>query len=97
MPSDALMLRVERRIYLIRGEKVMLASDLAALYGVSTSGLNQAVRRNRNRFPPDFMFQLTTREWESLKSHFVTSKHGGVRRALPYAFTEHGWQCCLVF
>jgi hypothetical protein len=58
----------------LRGEKVMLASDLAALYGVSTSALNQAVRRNRKRFPPDFMFQLNAIEWKSLKSHFVTSK-----------------------
>jgi hypothetical protein len=90
MPSEALMVQVERRIYLLRGEKVMLASDLADLYGVSTSALNQAVRRNRKRFPSDFMFQLNAREWESLKSHFVTSKRGGVRRALPYAFTEHG-------
>src|SRR5262245_36704902 len=68
----------------------MLASDLAALYGVSTSVLNQAVRRNRKRFPSDFMFQLTAKECETLKSHFVTSKRGGARRALPYAFTEHG-------
>ena len=90
MPSEALMVQVERRIYLLRGEKVMLASYLADLYGVSTSALNQAVRRNRKRFPSDFMFQLTAKEWESLKSHFVTSKRGGVRRALPYAFTEHG-------
>jgi hypothetical protein len=58
MPSEALMVQVERRIYLLRGEKVMLASDLADLYGVSTSALNQAVRRNRKRFPSDFMFQL---------------------------------------
>ena len=72
------MLQVAPRIYLRLGEKVMLASDLAALYGVSTSALNQAVRRNRKRFPSDFMFQLTTKEWESLKSHFVTSKRGGV-------------------
>jgi hypothetical protein len=90
MPSKALMVQVERCIYLLRGEKVMLASDLADLYGVSTSALNQAVRRNRKRFPSDFMFQLTVKEWESVKSHFVTSKRGGVRRALPYAFTEHG-------
>ena len=90
MAPDALMLQVARRIYLLRGEKVMLASDLAALYGVPTSALNQAVRRNRKRFPSDFMFQLSPKEWGSLKSHFVTSKRGGVRRALPYAFTEHG-------
>ena len=88
--ANALSLQVERRIYFLRREKVMLASDLASLYGVSTSALNQAVRRNRKRFPPDFMFQLNATEWESLKSHFVTSKRGGVRRALPYAFTEQG-------
>jgi hypothetical protein len=90
MASEALNLQVARRICLLRGEKVMLASYLAALYGVSTSALNQAVRRNRKRFPSDFMFQLTAKEWESLKSQFVTSKRGGARRALPYAFTEHG-------
>ncbi len=90
MKEHALEVQVGRRIYLIRGEKVMLASDLAELYGVRTSSLNQAVRRNRRRFPADFMFQLTTREWDRLKSHFVTSKRGGVRRALPYAFTEQG-------
>jgi len=88
--ADALSLQIERCIYFLRGEKVMLASDLAALYGVSTSALNQAVQRNRKRFPPDFMFQLNTTEWDSLKSHFVTSRRGGVRRALPYAFTEQG-------
>jgi hypothetical protein len=88
--ANALSLQVERRIYFFRHEKVMLASDLASLYGVSTSALNQAVRRNRKRFPADFMFQLNATEWESLKSHFVTSKRGGVRRALPYAFTEQG-------
>lgn len=68
----------------------MLAPHLAELYGVSTSALNQAVRRNSNRFLADFMFQLILKEWDCLKSQFVISKRGGVRRALPYAFTEQG-------
>jgi ORF6N domain-containing protein len=67
----------------------MLDSDLAALYGVSTGSLNQAVRRNRTRFPEDFMFQLTREEAGNLKSQFVTSSWGG-RRKPPSAFTEHG-------
>jgi hypothetical protein len=82
---------VERRIYLIRGIKVMIDFDLAELYGVSTKVLNQQVRRNRNRFPPDFMFQLSEEEAELLRSQIVTSKTGrGGRRSLPYAFTEPG-------
>jgi len=82
---------VERRIYLIRGNKVMIDVDLAELYGVSTRRLNEQVRRNQKRFPPDFMFQLTKAETENLRSQFATSnsKHGG-RRSLPYVFTEHG-------
>jgi len=83
---------VERRIYLIRGQKVMLDSDLAELYQVPTFRLNEAVKRNRNRFPEDFMFQLTAEEADSLTSQFAMSKpegRGG-RRTLPYAFTEHG-------
>jgi ORF6N domain len=89
--SDALAIQVERRIYLIRGEKVMLAFQLAALYGVETKTLNRAVKRNRSRFPADFMFQLTRSEWKSLKCQIGTSNisdRGGIRRALPYAFTE---------
>lgn len=83
--------RVECRILLIRGERVMLDADLAELYGVETKVFNQAVRRNINRFPGDFMFQLTGREAESLKSQFVTSKTGrGGRRYRPLAFTEQG-------
>jgi ORF6N domain-containing protein len=75
---------VERRIYLIRGHKVMTDFDLAQLYGVSTKVLNQQVRRNRNRFPLDFMFQLSKEEDELLRSQFVTSKSGrGGRRSLP--------------
>jgi hypothetical protein len=83
--------RIERLIYLIRGQKVMLASDLAALYGVMTWRLNEQVKRNRHRFPPDFVFQLTTEEAESLTSQIARSNVGrGGRRHLPYAFTEHG-------
>jgi hypothetical protein len=80
---------IERRIYLIRGQKVMLDRDLAGLYEVKTSYLNLAVRRNWQRFPEDFMFQLT--DDENLRLQFATSSstHGG-RRYLPYVFTEHG-------
>lgn len=82
---------VESLIHLIRGQKVMLDSDLAELYGVTTKRLNEAVRRNPSRFPVTFMFQLTAEEQESLRSQIATSKQGrGGRRALPYAFTEHG-------
>lgn len=77
------------KILLIRGEKVMIDSDLAELYGVETKRLNEQVKRNIDRFPEDFMFQLTQDEFENLKSHFATSTWGG-RRTLPYAFTEHG-------
>ena len=68
----------------------MLASDLAEIYGVETRALNQAVKRNPARFPSRFMFQLTAEEATNLKSQSVTSSWGGARRALPYAFTEHG-------
>jgi hypothetical protein len=82
---------IERKIYLVRGHKVMLDSDLAKMYKVATKVLNQAVSRNRDRFPADFMFQLTAEEDECLRSQFVTSKVGrGGRRRPPYAFTEHG-------
>jgi len=82
---------IERRIYLIHGQKVMIDTDLAQLYGVATSRLNEAVKRNRKRFPSDFMFQLTRQEAESLTSQFAISKKGrGGRRTLPYAFTEQG-------
>lgn len=77
------------RIYYIRGQKVMLDEDLADLYGLPTGRLNEQVRRNSDRFPPDFMFQLTEEEFKNLISHFATSRWGG-RRKLPYAFTEHG-------
>src|SRR5215469_11024780 len=81
---------IERRIYLIRGQKVMLDSDLAELYQVLTKNLNLAVRRNSERFPEDFMFQLTEDEARLLRLQFATSKTGsGGRRYLPYVFTEH--------
>jgi ORF6N domain len=82
---------IERRIYLIRGHKVMIDMDLAELYGVPTKYLNQQVRRNPKRFPKDFMFQLDRTEAEFLRLQFATSKPGrGGRRSLPYAFTEPG-------
>jgi hypothetical protein len=80
---------VERRIYLIRGHKVMVDSDLADLYQVATGNLNLAVRRNADRFPEDFMFQLTEGEFEILSLQTAISRWGG-RRYLPFAFTEHG-------
>jgi hypothetical protein len=82
--------RIEKRIFYLRGVKVMLSPDLAELYGVTAKVLNQAVTRNRERFPEDFMFQLTRGEFEDLKSQIVTSSWGGMRRALPYAFSEQG-------
>lgn len=82
---------IERRIYLIRGQKVMLDADLAELYQVETRQINQAVRRNIDRFPEDFMFQLTADEAAILRSQFVISRSGhGGRRYTPVAFTEHG-------
>src|SRR6266702_7176666 len=82
---------IERRIYVIRGQKVMLDTDLAELYQVATFRLNEAVKRNADRFPEDFMFQLTKEEADALTSQFAMSKTGrGGRRTLPYAFTEHG-------
>ena len=78
-------------IVAIRGQKVILDRDLAALYGVPTFRFNEAVKRNRRRFPDDFMFQLTTEELASLTSQIAISNTGrGGRRTLPYAFTEHG-------
>lgn len=89
--------RIENRIMLIRGRKVMLDSDLAELYGVPTKVFNQAVKRNSSRFPENFMFQLTREEADSLRSQTVTIDNGGTgsgrgkhRKYLPYAFTEHG-------
>ena len=82
--------RIEEGIYLLRGEKVMLSTDLARLYQVAPRALVQAVKRNAERFPEDFIFQLTREEFQNLKSQIVTSKWGGLRRATPYAFTEQG-------
>jgi len=82
---------VASRIRIIRGRRVMLDSDLAELYHVPTFRLNEAVKRNSDRFPEDFMFQLTGEEVQSLTSQIAISKPGrGGRRTLPYAFTEHG-------
>lgn len=82
---------IERRIYFIRRERVMLDSDLAELYGVPTRRLNEQVSRNLERFPSDFMFQLSKTESESLRSQNATSKEGrGGRRYLPRVFTEQG-------
>ena len=81
---------IERKIFLIRGQKVILSSHLAELYGVKVKVLIQAVKRNRERFPADFMYQLTKQEVMNLKSQIVTSSWGGARRANPYAFTEQG-------
>jgi len=82
--------RVERAILVIRGEKVMLDADLADLYGVETKRLVEAVKRNLDRFPEDFMFQLTKKEHDHLRSQSATSSSWGGRRYPPYAFTEQG-------
>ncbi len=98
--KDLAVGQIQRRIFFIRGQKLMLDSDLAELYGVPTKRLNEQVRRNISRFPLDFMFQLTPGEAESLRSQFTTlnlrsqiatsrGEHGG-RRYLPFAFTEQG-------
>ena len=85
------ILEIENKIFLIRGNKIMLDSDLATLYGVTTMRLNEQVKRNRERFPRDFMFRLSEDEHKLLISQFATSKKGrGGRRFLPYVFTEHG-------
>lgn len=82
---------ISRRIVLVRGQKVVIDSELADLYGVETRRLNEQVRRNADRFPPDFMFQVTAAEYADLMSQIATSNVGrGGRRKLPLAFTEHG-------
>ena len=81
---------VEGAIHLIRGQRVMLDSDLGAIYGVTTKRLNEQLRRNRSRFPGDFAFQLTTEEFTNLKSQIATSSFHGGRRYRPWVFTEHG-------
>ena len=93
MRKTAMMLPVEQiatRIFLVRGHRVMLDSDLAQLYSVPTRVLVQAVGRNHERFPRDFMFRLTAQEFKILRSQSVTSKQWGGRRHSPYVFTEHG-------
>jgi len=83
--------QIGRAIYLIRGQRVMMDSDLARIYGVTTTRLNQQVNRNRKRFPEDFVFRLTRREFDNLMLQIATSSLGyGGRRKLPYVFTEHG-------
>ncbi|MBW8330615.1 MAG: ORF6N domain-containing protein [Prolixibacteraceae bacterium] len=82
--------KIQTKIYEIRGQKVMLDSELAELYEVETKNLNLAVKRNLKRFPPDFMFQLTKSEWDILRLQIETSKGRGGTRYLPYAFTEQG-------
>jgi hypothetical protein len=85
------MVRIESLILTVRGLRVMLDSDLAKIYGVKTSALNQALKRNLGRFPADFAFQASEEELESMMSQIVTSKMGrGGRRKLPWVFTEHG-------
>ena len=81
---------IASKIYLIRNVKVMLDRDLAELYGVETKVLKQAVRRNIDRFPTDFMFELTKNEYQSLRSQIVTLKRGQHSKYAPFAFTEHG-------
>ena len=87
------MERISQSILLIRGHKVMLSTDLAELYGVEPRVLVQAVKRNIERFPEDFMFQLNDQEFENLKSQIVTSSWGGLRRAAPYALLGEGVGC----
>ena len=81
---------VERSILVIRGENVLLDADLAEMYGVETRALTQAVKRNLDRFPDDFMFQLTPEEFDQLRQHYGASSQWGGRRYAPYAFTEQG-------
>jgi hypothetical protein len=80
---------IQNKIFEIRGHKVMLDFDLALLYNVENKRLKEAVRRNINRFPEDFMFELTKKEFENLRSQFASSSHGGIRY-MPFAFTEQG-------
>jgi hypothetical protein len=90
--NDSLQIQpadIQHKIYEIRGQKVMLDFDLAEMYEVETRVLNQAVKRNAMRFPSDFMFQLTNKEYDNLMSQIVISSWGGTRK-LPFAFTEHG-------
>jgi hypothetical protein len=79
---------ITSRIFIVRGEKVMIDSHLSELYDVPTKRINEQVKRNEERFPEDFMFQLNEKEWDSLRSQFATTNNK--RRTLPYVFTEHG-------
>jgi hypothetical protein len=90
MSSSRKIDKVESAIHLIRGQRVMLDSDLAAIYAVTTKRLNEQLKRNRSRFPEDFAFQLTPEEFTNLKSQFATSSSHGGKRKLPWVFTEHG-------
>jgi hypothetical protein len=94
LPKKVILIEsIEQRIFVIRGQKVILDADLAQLYGVTTKRLNEQVRRNRDRFPEDFMFRLSLKEGQSLltsRSQFATLKRGQNLKYVPYAFTEHG-------
>ncbi len=88
--SSVVPAEIERNILLIRGLKVILDSDLAELYDVAVKQIKRQVRRNRERFPADFMFELSKEEYDSLRRQFGTLKRGAHSKYLPYAFTEHG-------
>jgi hypothetical protein len=90
MATNRKINKIESAIHLIRGQRVMLDSDLAAIYSVSTKRLNEQFKRNRSRFPEDFAFQLTAEELANLKSQIATSSLHGGRRYCPWVFTEHG-------
>jgi hypothetical protein len=91
MITNTPAIKIQNLIYLIRGKKVMLDSDLATIYGVKTKRLNEQMRRNIKRFPADFMFQLNEKEWQNLRSQFATANLAiEKRRGLPHVFTEHG-------
>ncbi len=90
MADDLTSEKIASRIIEVRGRKVILASELARLYGVSTKRLNEQIKRNPSRFPDDFAFRLTSSEHDSLRSQFATSKGRGGNQYLPWAFTEHG-------
>ena len=83
------LITIQQSIFEVRGQKVMLDFDLAGLYGIETKRLKEAVRRNKKRFPADFMFELTKKEWTNLRTQIATSSWGGPRY-MPFAFTEHG-------
>jgi hypothetical protein len=89
MKEEIIHRTIENKIYVIRGQKVMIDNDLAELYSVETKRINEQAKRNITRFPIDFMFQLTDLETQNLKSQFATSSWGG-KRKLPFAFTEYG-------